>query len=371
MMWSSARRGVLASGGAAAASVCQLAGLQCKKPQIECTSLQSSIPQHFTGGDIPSSYKDHFAQAYDLQANKGGDAANVARRDAERAGDIEVRTTIARILMQRLGYREDELDIIGEDDVLRMQGVGSPFRLADIQPGHAVLDLGSGFGVDAFLAAEKAGPSGEVVGIDLSAEEVQRACTRAEERGLSGRCRFLKADMEELPLPDCSFDFVISNGGFCLVPDKKKAFREIFRTLKPGGSFAVSCTVLQGELPVLEAPKRWPPCMDVFLQGSSAVQLVESCGFQSVVVDDSDSAMDAWDLGETELMGISQALAPQGQCSHAQKAAERRAKERVEEYLTRDRQAGVHWGNPEFDHIQEFDMNKLCARVIIAAKKPP
>lgn len=377
-MYQSAKQACLVR-AAAAAATCQLASFYGKSKKVGCNELRPSFSPGFAGADLPSGYKTHFTQAYDAQAAKGGQAANIAKRDGHQAGDIEMRTTIARMLMERLGYTAEDLDIIGKDDVLKMQGVGSPFTLARIESGNSVLDLGSGFGVDAFLAAEKVGPSGHVVGIDLSEEEVKKASTRAEERNLNGRCKFLKADMEHLPFEDNSFDIVISNGGFCLVPDKKSAFKEILRVLKPGGRFAVACTVLRGELPPLQAPKRWPPCMDVFLQHADALQLVESCGFRDVVVDDTNSAMDVWNLlGETDVKDISQLLNPPiadnnggGQmCSHARKAAERRAKERIDEFLTRDREAGVHWGNPEFDHIYEFDMNRLCARIIIAARKP-
>merc|ERR1719191_806198 len=115
------------------------------------------------GNDIPSAkYKSVFTQAYDAQAASGAKAANVAARYNEQRGDTEIRTTIARTLMRRLNYTDEELELIGKDDMLRMQGVGSPFPQAGIEPGDAVLDLGSGFGIDAFLAAEKAGPQGHV-----------------------------------------------------------------------------------------------------------------------------------------------------------------------------------------------------------------
>lgn len=329
------------------------------------------------GNDIPSAkYKSVFTQAYDAQAASGAKAANVAARYNEQRGDTEIRTTIARTLMRRLNYTDEELELIGKDDVLRMQGVGSPFPLAGIEVGDAVLDLGSGFGIDAFLAAHKAGPQGRVVGIDLSKEEVAKAQGRAEERGLvaTGRCKFVEADMESLPFADCVFDKIISNGGFCLVPDKKKAFQEMYRVLKPGGRFAVSCTSLKGELPPLEVGKRWPPCMEVFIYRDEACGIVEAVGFQNAGCDSSNSTMDVWDLEESEMGAIVTQLGmgsgDSGGCSHAKKAAERRARESVSEFLESGREAGVHWGNPEFDHIQDFDMNKLCARIVITGQKP-
>jgi len=359
----------------AAAATSPLLSWHSQRRHVLCSGFRPPASPDLSGADIPSAYKTHFTQAYDAQAAKGGEGANVAKRHAHREGDVEVRTAIAQTLMERLGYTKEELELVGEYDVLKMQGVGSPFPLARIEHGDKVLDLGSGFGVDAFLAAEKAGPSGEVVGIDLSQEEVHRACARAEERNLQGRCSFLKADMEQLPFPDATFDVVISNGGFCLVPDKERAFNEIFRVLKPGGRFAVACTVLRKELPPLAAPKTWPLCMIVFLQAGAAPALVESCGFQGVLVDDANSAMDVWTLDADELMNVSKLMPPSSKaegrgCSHARKAAEQRAKERIDDFIHRDREGGVHWGNPEFDHLQEFDMNNLCARVVITAEKP-
>lgn len=351
-------------------------GLHASSQQSRCETTRPSFSPDLFGDDIPSQYKSHFTQAYDAQAGRGGEAANVAKRNVEHSGDGEIRAKIAWTLMTRLGYTEEELKLVGAQDMLRMQGVGSPFPLACIETGDTVLDLGSGFGIDAFLAAEKAGQHGHVIGIDLSAEEVQKARTRLAERGLAGgRCEFLEGDMEKLPFKDEMFDVVISNGGFCLVPDKKRAFEEIYRVLRPGGRFAVACTVLRSELPPLPPPKRWPPCMEVFLKHADAKKLVETCKFIDPIVDDSNAAMDVWELDDAEISNVAQELnsgaaLSSGGCSHAKKAAERRARERVSEFLSRDREAGVHWGNPEFDHIHEFDMNKLCARVVISAQKP-
>lgn len=325
--------------------------------------------------DIPSSaYKEHFSNAHNAAAAHS--AANVARRHSADAGDERVRQIVARHLMAKLGYTSDELDFLGED-VLRMQGVKSPFKSAALREGEAVVDLGSGFGPDAFLAAAKVGLTGSVTGINLSAEEVRKATVRARERGLEeGRCSFVEADMEAIPLGAESVDVVISNGGFCLCPDKLAAFKEVHRILKPGGRLAIACTVLWKTLPVLEH-KRWPPCMEVFMQRSDIESLLTSLGFDAIQVDEGTSRMDIWDMTDSDIRCVSGELsipdlgatAGMQMCSHAKKAAEKRAKESVETFLSRDREAGIHWGNPQFDHIKEFDMNELCARVTIYAQK--
>lgn len=107
-----------------------------------------------------------------------------------------------------------------------------------------MLDLGSGLGVDSMIAAERVGPSGKVTGLDISKKEVQHANRRAAARGLSERLDFVNADMEKMPFDDCSKDVVISNGAFCLAPNKERAFSEILRVLKPGGRFSVATSTM-------------------------------------------------------------------------------------------------------------------------------
>ena len=108
------------------------------------------------------------------------------------------------------------------------------------------MDIGSGLGVDSFIAASAAGATGSVTGVDISAGEVKHANRRAVER-CAANVAFVRADAERLPFPDASFDRVVSNGAFCLVPDKGTAFREVLRVLRPGGRFSVACTSLLDE----------------------------------------------------------------------------------------------------------------------------
>lgn len=331
-----------------------------------------------------AAYKDHFKNAYDTAATeRDGHASNgtVARRvgeGPEQEPEKNMRRAIARHLMAKLGYTEAELDALG-DDVLRMQGVNSPFQHAALCEGEAVLDLGSGYGTDALLAAQKVGHAGRVVGLDISKEEVRKAQERMGERGLP-HCHFEVGDMEAQPFPDASFDVVISNGGFCLCPDKPKAFAEIYRVLKPGGRIAIACTVNRAELPALDN-KRWPPCMEVFMQRANVEPLLEGLGFVRVGVDMSNDKMDVWDVnvacvaGDVLQGGGSPDVATvsgssfEG-CSHARKAAERRKQVEVSAFLNKERESGIHWGNPEFSFTKEVDMNQLCARVVICAQKP-
>ena len=357
-----------------------------------------SLEEYGTGPIPEKSYKDHFANAYNTAATeRDGHATNgtVARRtggEVEPEPEKQLRRAIARHLMAKLGYSENELDLLG-DDVLRMQGVNSPFQHAALRGGETVLDLGSGYGTDACLAAAKVGGAGRVIGLDISKEEVRKATERATERGLS-QCQFVVGDMEQQPFDDASFDVVISNGGFCLCPDKRRAFAEIFRVLRPGGRIAIACTINRAALPSLAAAgKRWPPCMEVFMQRSVIEPTLEGLGFVSVGVDMTNDKMDVWEVDVDTVATDSSAAtatagggggegsaaprrsragggAPFEGCSHAKKAAERRKKEEVATFLSKQRESGIHWGNPEFDFTKEVDMNELCARVVIYAEKP-
>ena len=154
--------------------------------------------------------------------------------------------------------------------IISIQGVGCPHQLAGLRLGEAVLDLGSGLGVDSFIAGRAVGREGRVTGLDISSGEVQHAASRASHRGETN-LQFVHGDMEKMPFESESFDAVISNGAFCLAGDKAAAFREIMRVLRPGGRFSVACTTLRTQL---EDGVEWPVCMRVFMPLSEAEPLL-------------------------------------------------------------------------------------------------
>ena len=125
---------------------------------------------------------------------------------------------------------------------------GNPTATANLRPGEVVVDLGSGGGLDVFLAAKKVGPTGKAIGIDMTPEMLARARANAERQGLEN-VEFHEATIDNLPLPDGSVDCVISNCVINLAPDKPAVFREIARVLKPGGRVAVSDIALKKPLP--------------------------------------------------------------------------------------------------------------------------
>jgi SAM-dependent methyltransferase len=154
-------------------------------------------------------------------------------------------------LAERIGYRDEEIAAVPEGANLGL-GCGAPLQFLALREGEAVLDLGSGAGFDAFLAAREVGPRGRVIGVDMTPEMLERARQNAERSGLR-QVEFRAGRIEALPLDDASVDAVISNCVINLVPDKSAVYREIARVLRPGGRMVVSDIVLDALLPPLVA----------------------------------------------------------------------------------------------------------------------
>lgn len=184
-----------------------------------------------------------------------------------------------RALAERLGYRPDDLDAVPGDAVASFAGVGYALDLAELQPGERVLDLGSGSGMDAFVAALHVGGSGEVVGVDMTEEQLAKARRLRDAHGVE-HVRFEQGRIEELPFPDATFDAVLSNGVINLAPDKQVVFAEAGRVLRPGGRLAIADIVT--ERPLTDAivcnVDLWASCIGGAPQQQSYLAAIESGG---------------------------------------------------------------------------------------------
>lgn len=150
-------------------------------------------------------------------------------------------------IAQRLGYTAEQISLGAIEANLGL-GCGNPHLSADLKPGETVLDLGSGPGFDALIAAERVGPQGKVIGIDMTPEMVRKA-TEHRNKSRLGNLHFIVAQIEELALPANSVDVILSNCVINLSPDKRKVYGEMYRVLRPGGRISISDVLRSAKLP--------------------------------------------------------------------------------------------------------------------------
>ena len=184
-----------------------------------------------------------------------------------------------------LGYTEGQLAGLPEGADMGL-GCGTPLAFAQLRPGETVLDLGSGGGIDCFLAASQVGPTGRIIGIDMTAEMIHKARRNARTVAATN-VEFRLGEIENLPVPDRSVDVIVSNCVINLSPDKDAVFRDAFRVLKPGGRLAISDMVTSAPLP--EAVRNDPAALAGCIAGAPAVEDLRShllaAGFRDVVID--------------------------------------------------------------------------------------
>jgi arsenite methyltransferase len=168
-------------------------------------------------------------------------------------------------------------------------GCGDPTAIAELQPGQVVLDLGSGGGIDCFLAARKVGPEGRVIGLDMTLEMVKLARRNAKQVGATN-VEFRYGEMEDIPLPDESVDVIISNCVINLSPDKDAVFGEAYRVLRPGGRMSVADIVVDGELPpsIRSRLDAWAGCIAGALDESDYLGKIRAAGFEEVEISSRD-----------------------------------------------------------------------------------
>ncbi len=194
-------------------------------------------------------------------------------------------------LARRLGYPDVDLSAIPPGAVESFAGVGYFFDLAALRPGERVLDLGSGSGTDAFLARHLVGETGNVIGIDISAEQLTKARRLADENGVSG-VEFREGRIEAVPLEDASVDCVISNGVINLSPDKAAVFAEISRVLRPEGRLAIADIVSEHQLTdaIVANADLWASCIGGAAQRDDYRAFIEAAGMHVLREHDNDYA---------------------------------------------------------------------------------
>jgi arsenite methyltransferase len=183
----------------------------------------------------------------------------------------------------RIGYSEEDIGGSAADANLGL-GCGNPTALASLKPGESVVDLGSGAGFDALLCAEKLGPEGRFIGVDMTPEMLERARTNAVNAGHARTVEFREGLIEDLPVASESVDVVISNCVINLSPDKPKVFREAYRVLKPGGRLAVSDIVLSEPLPpdVSKLAATWIACVGGASTEEEYLGYMRAAGFENI-----------------------------------------------------------------------------------------
>ena len=221
-------------------------------------------------------------------------------RQVARGEDAQLHFAVGRGLALRVGYPSELLDAIPEEALASFAGVGYHLDLAKLSPGEHVLDLGSGSGTDVFCAGVQVGPTGRVVGVDFTDEQIEKAARLRDRDGFE-QVEFAEASIDALPFEDTTFDVVISNGVINLSPIKHKVFAEAARVLRPGGRLALA-DIVSGKA-LRERTRRnvelWAACIAGAIPRKNYVEALEGAGFRidDLRVNDyefiSDRALDA------------------------------------------------------------------------------
>ena len=259
----------------------------CCGPDCGCRTETATIAEPPTGDDLRTTVREKYGAAAKRVLDRAADAGAAASccgpvnsccGGAAFDGTVDPITAGLYVL--------GETDELPEAAVLASLGCGNPTALAELHAGEVVLDLGSGGGIDVLLSARRVGPTGKAYGLDMTDEMLDLARRNAAEAGVTN-VEFLRGRIEEIPLPSNSVDVIISNCVINLSGDKARVIREAFRVLKPGGRFAVSDVVVQGQLPadVKRSMELWVGCVAGALEDTEFVGLLRDAGFESPSVE--------------------------------------------------------------------------------------
>jgi arsenite methyltransferase len=194
---------------------------------------------------------------------------------------------MGRAMAERLGYSSADLDRIPAESIESFAGVGYYFHMAELRPGDIVVDLGSGSGMDTFIAALKVDSRGKVTGVDITDEQRGKA-QRLRDRDGFLNVTYLKGYIEDVPLPDGCADVVISNGVINLATDKSRVFGEATRLLRTGGRLAIADIVTEVQLPdnIVCNSTLWAACIGGAAQRDNHRQMIDAVGLRVVRVED-------------------------------------------------------------------------------------
>jgi len=215
--------------------------------------------------------------------------AKIAMRENSCCGPVSPccgSSDVIQDLSKRIGYTDEELNAVPEGANLGL-GCGNPVALASLKEGDVVLDLGSGAGLDCFLAAHKVGKGGKVIGVDMTPEMINKARENLN-RGNYDNVEFRLGEIENIPVADNSVDVIISNCVINLSPDKRRVFKEAFRVLKPGGRLMVSDIVLTKELPnfIKNSLEAYVGCLSGAIMQEEYLDVMREAGFREIKVID-------------------------------------------------------------------------------------
>lgn len=230
--------------------------------------------------DVRTQVRDHYGSIASEFETTGGagccgpDESSCGCSPSTGANDIDMVSKI---------YENPDVETLPDDVTGLSLGCGDPVTLASLEPGQTVLDLGSGGGIDCFLAGKKVGESGRVIGIDMTAEMIEKARLNKDNLGAEN-VEFRLGEIEHLPVADETVDVVISNCVINLSPDKSQVFREAYRALRPGGRLAVSDIVTDGALTegIKDNLSAWVGCLAGALDVKDYTAAIESAGFVDV-----------------------------------------------------------------------------------------
>jgi len=257
-----------------------------------------------------------------------------------------------KAVAEAFGYSADELMSIPAEANMGLS-CGNPTATAHLRPGEVVVDLGSGGGLDVFLAAKMVGPEGRAIGIDMTPAMIERGRTNAKAGGYTN-VEFYQSTIDNIPLPDASVDCVISNCVLNLAPDKPAVFREIARILKPGGRLAVSDIALKGDLPeaIAKSMAAYVGCIGGAIRMEDYRAGLLASGFAHVEIVDSGADLNAYAKVENQSGCCSPAMA-EGSCCSPASVTDRTT---LHEELT--------------DLLSKYDVNAAAASVKVYAIKP-